>query len=72
MAVLHHEDRAGGTRGAVLVRKCRTGKVAFRDELAAKIALARRVWKDKGERRTYKCKFCNHYHLTSQESRQAA
>lgn len=40
------------------------GKVKFPTELDAKIALARRVWKDKGECRYY---FCHgHYHLTSQ------
>lgn len=49
-------------------RRCnREGKVIFEDELNAKIALARRVWKDKGEQRVYRCG--NHYHLTSQEKK---
>lgn len=40
----------------------RAHKVIFHTELEAKIALARRVWKDKGEQRPY---FCHgHYHLT--------
>lgn len=46
----------------------RTGKVKF-DEIGAKLALARRVWGDKGEIRYYKCG--RHYHLTSQESKHA-
>jgi hypothetical protein len=52
--------------------KCRrTGKVIFREEIEAKIALSRRVWKDKGERRYYPCKFGKHYHLTSEEQKVA-
>lgn len=43
----------------------RANKVIFHDELDAKIALASRVWKDKGEIRHYPC--TNHWHLTSQE-----
>lgn len=45
------------------------GKVMFATELDAKMALADRVWKDKGEQRYYKCR--NHYHLTSQAKRAA-
>jgi hypothetical protein len=49
-------------------RHCnRSGKVIFRTELDAKIALAERVWKDKGERRYYPCQ--EHFHLTSQEKK---
>lgn len=48
----------------------RAGKVIFRTELDAKIALARRVWNDKGERRIYPCG--DHFHLTSQEKRNAS
>lgn len=44
-----------------------SGKVIFKDELAAKLALARRVWKDKGEVRHYYCSHCKSYHLTSQK-----
>lgn len=46
-----------------LSRCNRTGKVIFRTELDAKIALASRVWKDKGEVRFYSCH--GHFHLTS-------
>lgn len=47
-------------------RRCnRQGKVIFATELDAKIALAHRVWKDKGEKRYYYCPG-GHYHLTSQ------
>jgi len=42
----------------------------FRTELDAKIALASRVWKDKGETRYYPCG--HHFHLTSQLKREAA
>lgn len=48
----------------------RTGKVVFHTELDAKIALAGRKAKDKGEIRYYKC--WGHWHLTSQEKRVAA
>ena len=48
----------------------RTNKVVFPTELEAKIALATRVWKDKGEKRHYLCPSGRHYHLTSQEKRQ--
>lgn len=49
------------------VEYCRRArKVSFIDELAAKIALAERVRKDKGEIRYYACNFGNHYHLTSE------
>jgi hypothetical protein len=45
-------------------RKCnKAGKIIFATELDAKIALARRVWKDKGEKRYYPCG--KHFHLTS-------
>lgn len=41
----------------------RAHKVTFRTELDAKLALAERVWKDKGEARYYACH--GHFHLTS-------
>jgi hypothetical protein len=46
----------------------RANKVSFPSELEAKIVLARRVWKDKGEVRYYRCPHTNHYHLTSKEA----
>lgn len=53
------------------VRRCNiSGLVIFEDELAAKYALARRVWKDKGEKRYFECR--GHYHLTAQEERKTA
>lgn len=39
-------------------------KVCYRDELEAKMALAVRVWKDKGEIRAYRCGRV--WHLTSE------
>lgn len=48
---------------------CSSKKRQFRDELAAKIALSRRVAQDKGETRYYLCNLCNRYHLTSQEQK---
>lgn len=42
----------------------RARKVKF-DLIGAKLALARRVWKDTGEKRYYPCG--SHYHLTSKE-----
>ena len=45
--------------------KCKTtGKVKYRNELDAKIALARLVWKDKGQQRAYFCPDCKTWHLT--------
>jgi len=41
-------------------------KVAFVNELEAKIALAQRIRQEKGECRYYKCNFGDHYHLTSE------
>lgn len=50
-----------------MVKLCkRMRKVIFHTELDAKIALAPRIRKDKGEIRYYKCEFGDHYHLTSQ------
>lgn len=51
------------------MKRCnRSNKVIFGDELEAKIALASRVWKDKGEVRAYAC-VMGHWHLTSQQKR---
>jgi len=51
-------------------RKCnRSGKVVFKTELDAMIALAQRQKQDKGEKRYYECG--NHFHLTSQEKRRS-
>ena len=54
--------------------RCRPdhNKVCFRDELSAKIALAKqRDNNDRMEvpRRAYPCNFGNHYHLTSKPAR---
>lgn len=47
-----------------LVRRCnRTGLVIFHTELDAKIALAVRIRKDKGESHYFRCG--GHYHLTT-------
>jgi hypothetical protein len=57
------------------LKKCRTtGKISFRDEIAAKIALGHlmaRPLRERKEQRTYFCSFCHHWHLTSQEVRRA-
>jgi len=50
----------------------KTGKIIFSTELDAKIALARRVWKDKGEQRYYRCPVSSHFHLTSEPARKEA
>jgi len=58
-----------------VAQKCKTtGKVSFRDEIAAKIALGRlmaRPLRERKEQRTYLCSFCHYWHLTSQEVRHA-
>lgn len=49
-------------------RRCNiSGLIIFETELDAKIALARRVWKDKGEKRYFACR--NHFHLTAEDQR---
>lgn len=48
------------------MKKCKTGKRRFRDEIAAKLMLATL---DKGHKRSYWCSFCRGWHLTSQEQR---
>lgn len=47
----------------------KTGKVRFRTEVDAMLALARRAHRDKGEIRQYRCPFCKGWHLTSQPER---
>lgn len=49
--------------------KC--GKIILRDELSAKILLARLVWKDTGAFRAYECNICRKgvWHVTSQKQR---
>jgi hypothetical protein len=49
---------------------CKTGKIRYRDELAAKIALAntkrtRGSRSLKEEKRAYRCPHCTGWHLTS-------
>lgn len=57
-------------------RKCRrSGKIKWRTELDAKLAMAnidykmRAATKEK-EIRAYRCPFCDYWHLTHQEPRQ--
>lgn len=55
--------------------RCKFGKVRFDSELDAKIALASRIAKDKGEVRYYICNAHGakkHWHLTSQDKHEAA
>lgn len=48
------------------LRRCnRTGLVILFSELDAKIVLAQRKYRDKGEVRYFECKSGNHFHLTS-------
>lgn len=49
--------------------RCKTNKRRFRDEIAAKLALSRMVWNDKGAIRVYRCNLCRGFHITSQEQR---
>jgi hypothetical protein len=52
------------------VSTCKTGKRGYKDEIAAKLTLAKVQYQDKpghNERRVYKCNMCHRYHLTSQE-----
>jgi len=49
------------------MKYCRAeGKIIIHTELDAKIILAKRIAKDKGETRYYECRSKGHYHLTSQ------
>jgi len=57
-----------GLRIMAKKKKCARGKVIFRTELDAKIALSSRVWRDKGEKRAYKCELGDHWHLSSQDA----
>lgn len=55
----------------VKLRTCnRTGKIIFHTELDAKIVLAGRFVRDKGEIRYYQCG--KHWHLTSKEKLSAS
>lgn len=47
-------------------RHCPTGKAWYRDQLAAKMALAKL---QDGPRRAYRCGLCGSWHLTSQPRR---
>ncbi|MEV4257264.1 hypothetical protein AB0J52_29255 [Spirillospora sp. NPDC049652] len=54
--------------------RCPTGKVRFRDRIAATLALATiqhqgRQDRDKAETRAYRCPTCAGWHLTSQHPR---
>lgn len=58
-----------------MARRCmnpvtKQSKIRYRDEIAAKIALAVLWRQDKpghNEQRTYRCGLCRGYHLTSKE-----
>lgn len=52
-----------------MTKLCRGEKVVFSTPLDAKIVLADRIKKDKGEVDYYRCEVGNHYHLTSQAAR---
>lgn len=49
-------------------RRGRCGKLLYRDEIAAKFALANLQRRDKGETRIYKCNICfgQVWHVTAQ------
>lgn len=54
------------------LRRCNaTGRVIIHTELDAKLILAGRVWRDKGERGYRKCPIHDHYHLTASDTPQA-
>jgi hypothetical protein len=46
---------------------CPTGKLRYRDRIAAQLALTRidNANPDRGEKRTYRCHLCRGWHLTS-------
>lgn len=54
---------------------CPTGKIRYRSEYEASVALAscrrpgRRRWRRR-ERRSYQCPWCNGWHLTSKKQRE--
>jgi len=50
-------------------KHCKTGKIRYRDKLAAKIALSKMMShrNDRAERRVYWCSFCRGWHTTSQK-----
>lgn len=60
--------------GGGRVSRCKSGKTRYRDEIGAKLALARIQHKDssgraKQERRVYLCPLCRGWHLTSKKAR---
>lgn len=56
--------RRGRPRG-----KC--GKILYRDEIAAKLALAETLYRGRGENRIYECNICygHVWHVTSHEQK---
>lgn len=55
------------------MKRCKFGKIILHTELDAKIALAARLAKDKGEIRYYECDAHGtkkHWHLTSQTKKE--
>lgn len=63
-----HSTLVSATSRTKSCKPCK--KVSFKDEIAAKIALAGRSRKDKGEVRCYKCPEGHGWHLTSKKQRQ--
>lgn len=47
--------------------RCKTGKRRYRDQIAAKLAMASAASKGRDEKRAYKCGTCRGWHITSQE-----
>lgn len=59
-------SRAFSATSQVKTKRCsHCLKVSFLDEISAKIVLAKRSYKEKGERRVYPCPFGKGWHLTS-------
>jgi hypothetical protein len=53
-------------RRTKLTRCSQTGLVILFTELEAKIVLAQRMYRDKGETRYFPCTAGNHFHLTAE------
>lgn len=44
--------------------RCNSGKIRYRDEIAAQIALASTARRDRAEENYYRCPQCSGFHLT--------
>ncbi len=49
--------------------RCKTGKRRYRDEIAAKLAMASAARAGRDEKRAYKCGICRGWHVTSKEAK---